>query len=98
MFGAVEVRQQLVTAMAEYETAIAAGTKKTQKARKPIISTISPSVMTCRRHEGPSGNMGDSEGNLSWIKVKSSKIWFVKGIKIYPLTNQRDTDVKYLEI
>ena len=40
-----ETRQQHTTAMAEYETAMAAWTKKAKKARK-IISTVSPSVMT----------------------------------------------------
>src|SRR5438046_10754945 len=41
-----EMRQQHATAMAEYETAIVAWTKKAKKARKLIISTISPSVTT----------------------------------------------------
>jgi hypothetical protein len=41
-----ETRQQHTTAMTEYETAVAAWTKKVKKARKLIISTISPSVMT----------------------------------------------------
>jgi len=34
------------TALSEYETAMATWTKKAKKARKMIISTISPSVMT----------------------------------------------------
>src|SRR5438477_1877231 len=41
-----EARQQHTTAMTEYETAMTAWTKKAKKARKLIISTISPSVMT----------------------------------------------------
>jgi len=41
-----EARQQHTTAMEEYEEAMAAWTKKAKKARKLIISTISPSVMT----------------------------------------------------
>ena len=41
-----ETRRQHTTAMTEYETAMAAWTKKAKKARKLIISTISPSVMT----------------------------------------------------
>ena len=41
-----ETRRQHATEMAEYETAMAAWTKKAKKARKLIISTISPSVMT----------------------------------------------------
>src|SRR5947207_11402049 len=41
-----ERRQQHTIAMVEYETAMAAWTKKAKKARKLIISTISPSVMT----------------------------------------------------
>ena len=40
-----EARQQHITAMTEYETAMAAWTKKAKKARKLIISTISPSIM-----------------------------------------------------
>src|SRR5437773_5505564 len=41
-----ETRQQHTTVTTEYETAIAEWTKKAKKARKLIISTISPSVMT----------------------------------------------------
>ena len=40
-----ETRRQHATEMAEYETAMAAWTKKAKKARKLIISTISPSIM-----------------------------------------------------
>src|SRR5437667_2486088 len=41
-----EARQQYTTAKEEYDTAMAVWTKKAKKARKLIISTISPSVMT----------------------------------------------------
>src|SRR5271155_3678370 len=41
-----ESRQQHATATEEYDTAMAAWSKKTKKARKLIISSISPSVMT----------------------------------------------------
>jgi len=41
-----EARLQHTTAMEEYGTAMAAWTKKAKKARKLIISTISPSIMT----------------------------------------------------
>ena len=41
----VERCQQHTIAMMKYETAMAAWTKKTKKARKLIISTISPSIM-----------------------------------------------------
>jgi Domain of unknown function (DUF4219) len=41
-----EARQQHATATEEYDTAIAAWTKKTKKTRKLIISSISLSVMT----------------------------------------------------
>src|SRR5436190_9284460 len=41
-----ETHQQHTTAMTEYGTAMVAWTKKAKKARKLIISTISPSVMT----------------------------------------------------
>jgi hypothetical protein len=41
-----EASQQHTTAMTEYEMAMTAWTKKAKKARKLIISTISPSVMT----------------------------------------------------
>ena len=41
-----EARQQYTTAKEEYDTAMTAWTKKAKKARKLIISTISPSVMT----------------------------------------------------
>src|SRR5205814_1562226 len=41
-----ETCQQHTTAMTEYGTAMVAWTKKAKKARKLIISTISPSVMT----------------------------------------------------
>src|SRR5271155_1126866 len=41
-----ESRQRHTTATTEYDTAMTAWSKKTKKARKLIISTISPSVMT----------------------------------------------------
>src|SRR5437762_2577033 len=41
-----EARQLYTTAKEEYDTAMAVWTKKAKKARKLIISTISPSVMT----------------------------------------------------
>src|SRR3984885_8291760 len=41
-----ETRQRHATATEEYDTAMTAWSKKTKKARKLIISTISPSVMT----------------------------------------------------
>src|SRR5438552_3166758 len=41
-----EARQQYTTAKEEYDTTMAVWTKKAKKARKLIISTISPSVMT----------------------------------------------------
>src|SRR3984885_8177707 len=41
-----ETRQRHATAIEEYDTAMAAWTRKAKKARKMIISTISPSVMT----------------------------------------------------
>lgn len=41
-----ETRQQHSAATAEYQTALEAWTKKAKKARKMIISAISPSVMT----------------------------------------------------
>ena len=41
----VEIYQQYVIVMMEYETVMVAWTKKTKKIRKLIISTISPSIM-----------------------------------------------------
>ena len=41
-----ESRRQYTTATTDYDTAMAAWTKKAKKARKLIISSISPSVMT----------------------------------------------------
>src|SRR5271170_6200990 len=41
-----ESRQRHATATEEYDTAMTESSKKTKKARKLIISTISPSVMT----------------------------------------------------
>src|SRR5271154_242143 len=41
-----ESRQQHAVAKEEYDTAMAAWSKKAKKARKLIISSISPSVMT----------------------------------------------------
>ena len=41
----IEACQQYIITTTEYETAMAAWTKKTKKTRKLIISTISPSVM-----------------------------------------------------
>src|SRR4030081_1451054 len=38
--------EQITTAREDYETTLEAWTKKAKKARKMIISTISPSVMT----------------------------------------------------
>ena len=45
-FETIETCQQHTIAMTEYETAMTTWTKKAKKARKLIISTISPSIMT----------------------------------------------------